>query len=101
MGLIRGLLLVYEDGLEHLIFKCPHCKQNHGCFVDPNRYYHNGFTNVWQYQKISDTTLQLHPSFDNSKFCGWHGPYEWQVEIMVVGPGEIRNESTEAFLNTE
>lgn len=98
---MKGLLLIYEDGTQHLIFMCPLCKKHHGCFVDPNRFYHNGFTNVWQYKKITENLIELHPSFDNSKFCGWHGPYNWQVQIMTVPPGAYRDDNSEKFLNSE
>ena len=43
--------------------------------------------------------LDIHPSFDYSKICGWHSPYDWQVEVMILGPDDVRNSVTKAWLD--
>ena len=81
---------------------CPKCKRHHGCLVD-NIHYNNGFTNVWAY-KISigePNIVELFPSFNNEKHCGWHSEYNWEVEVMHLQNGQIRNEATERWLRNE
>lgn len=91
-----------DDGSKtlHLIFVCPECKCLHGCLVD-DIHYNNGFTNVWAYKKSigEDTIIELYPSFDNSKYCGWHSEYNWSVEVMYLQDGQMRNKATEKWLS--
>jgi len=100
--MIRGLFIDDGTKVHHLIFMCPKCDRTHGCLVD-ECHYNNGFTNVWAY-KISaeaDNIIELFPSFDNSKHCGWHGDYNWNVEVMFLQEGQGRNASTEKWLRHE
>jgi len=101
---IHGILCKDGTKEDHLIFKCPNCGKSHGCFTTtkPN-HYHNGFTNVWSIKETitgdKRAILDIHPSFDYSKICGWHGPYNWQVDVMILEIDDIRNENTETWLD--
>ncbi len=99
---MRGILI--EDGTSvlHLIFMCPKCNTQHGCLVD-DIHYNNGSTNVWAYKQSveADNIIELFPSFNCSKYCGWHGEYNWSVEIMYLQKGQVRTMSHEKWLNGE
>jgi len=100
--LIRGLLL--EDGTSvlHLIFKCPKCDTLHGCLVD-DIHYNNGSKVVWAYKQSveEDNIIELFPSFNNSKQCGWRSEYNWSVEIMYLQKGQAKSMAHEKWLRGE
>lgn len=102
--MIHGILCNDGTKEDHLVFKCPKCGKLHGCFVTrKSEHYHNGFTNVWSVKEsemsFKRSILDIHPSFNYSKFCGWHSDYNWKVEVMILGPDDIRNPTTEKWLD--
>lgn len=100
--LIRGLLI--EDGTQvlHLIFMCPKCNTQHGCLVNDIHYY-NGSTNIWAFKQSveEDNIIELFPSFNNEKYCGWQSEYNWSVEIMYLQKGQNRSVAHEKWLRGE
>lgn len=100
--MIRGLLIDDGTKVRHLIFTCPKCKKQHGCLVD-SVHYHNGFTNVWAYKRSMDNEdiIELFPSFNNEKHCGWHSEYNWEVQIMDLQEGQPRTKVHEKWLREQ
>lgn len=97
----HAILQMYESKPHHLLFKCTGCGEIHGIFVDKTTY-ETGFTPVWAFEygekKGDKQILKIHPSFDSSKVCGYHGPYNWEVEAIVFPEGEKRSPEAVAWL---
>lgn len=100
--MIKGLLC--DEGATPLclIFICPKCKKEHSCFVDKLHYKNDG-ANVWAYKDSLETmnVIEIYPSFNNEKKCGWHGPYNWAVEVMKLGKDQRRDVATETWLHND
>ena len=101
--MIHGLIIHEKQSPYSVLeFKCT-CGEIHRIFVwekpfetvqipDSSGKLHN--VNVWGYKLKNDIaeidqallfdTAELHPSFDNSKECGWHSPPRWTVKVMIV-----------------
>lgn len=72
--------------------------------------------NVWGYKFIDqqhlavypnlyfdsngEAKLELHPSMDNSQYCGMHTGVNWLVDVKILANNEYRTETTEAWLNS-
>jgi len=69
---------------DYLCFKCPHCNLIHCIYVNSKESRGDKEYHVWKYEKLSESQIKLTPSFDASKYCGYHGPYEWIVDLTLT-----------------
>lgn len=67
---------------QYACFLCPHCNGVHCLYLSKSGAKTVQGLHIWGYKWLDDTTIQIEPSYDNSKFCGWHGPFTWQIEII-------------------
>lgn len=68
--------------LDYACFKCIHCNEVHCLYISQNDPQNLAGLYVWKYRYLDKNTIELTPSYDNSKFCGWHGPYIWTIELV-------------------
>lgn len=109
MSLPRGLLLspkiVDNHRLYVLVFKCPHCMKEHSSYVSitPDYYTKDISSNIWyiriNMKEENKALLDIHPSFNNSKDCGWHSTYNWKVKVMILDEHQYRNKETDEWIN--
>ena len=106
--MLKGILcLQYCSPDKHfLIFKCPGCNNEHGIDVKENS---TGESNniLWWRMKILNqdkenkkALLEISPSFDASKVCGYHSHGIWNVEAHVLESNEYRDKISEEWLNS-
>lgn len=69
---------------QYACFKCDHCRQVHCLYIDLNKSEEVEGLHIWKYRYIHENTIELTPSYDNSKFCGWHSSYTWQIELVSL-----------------
>lgn len=69
---------------QYACFICPGCNEIHCLYVDLNKSQEIEGLHIWKYRFLSENTIELTPSYDNSKFCGWHGPYTWNIELVSI-----------------
>ena len=108
----KGILCLKYAGwkTDLLIFICPGCNKEHSIDVTTEASFEKiplGSTetiHVWHYsinKQVNEiATLDITPSFDASKYCGYHGPFNWSIEAMIIPPNRYRNETSELWLNS-
>jgi len=102
----KGLLILEEQLPNQLVFICPGCHKEHSIFVTIGATYEHEFTHVWHYKTINSTidretqNIALSPSFNAEEVCGYHGPFNWEVNVMVIQANQARDEITENWLKS-
>lgn len=101
--MIKGLLVIdfKDQKVNLLVFKCPHCKAKHGALItlgEPFKF--TDKINVWSYKFLSDRIIELRPSWNNEKKCGYHSSGTWQIFVKILEPEHHRNLFIELWFDT-
>lgn len=102
----KGLLLLEEKLPNQLVFICPGCHKEHSIMVTTGKTYATEFIDIWHYETIIDTIdretqdIKLSPSLNAQEVCGYHGPGNWEVTVMVLQSNQVRDETTENWLKS-
>jgi len=122
---MKGLLCFEGTPEELLIFVCDLCHQQHCILVSTKGPYVKSIygdkllpynVNVWGYKlaennlavypnlvickdnEHQELTCELHPSMDNSEYCGKHTGVTWFVEVKILKEDQFRTPKIEEWL---